>query len=90
MDTKPDMQIFVSEDVSKGFYATTSAVYHSPNEFLVEFISNFPPKAVMGSRIILSPTHAKNLLAILQHNIEIYEKNNGIIPVPQNAKQEMN
>lgn len=88
MESKTDIQIFVSEEVSKGFYATTSAVYHSPNEFLLEFISNFPPKAVMGSRIILSPTHAKNLLAILQHNVELYEKNNG--PIANIAKPEMN
>ncbi len=88
MESKTDIQIFVSEEVSKGFYATTSAVYHSPNEFLLEFISNFPPKAVMGSRIILSPTHAKNLLAILQHNVELYERNNG--PIANIAKPEMN
>lgn len=89
MESKTDIQIFVSEEVSKGFYATTSAVYHSPNEFLLEFISNFPPKAVMGSRIILSPTHAKNLLAILQHNVELYERNNG--PISNiTVKPEMN
>lgn len=90
MDPKTDIQIFVSDEVAKGFYATTSAVYHSQNEFLIEFISNFPPKAIMGSRIILSPTHAKNLLAILQHNVDLYEKNNGPIPTPHNPKQEMN
>ena len=47
----------------------------------MDFIQVMPgvPKAQVKSRVILSPIHAKKLLAALQENISRYEMTNGKI-----------
>jgi len=74
----PDQQINVElpEDVAEGIYANLAMIAHSNSEFVVDFIRLMPgvPKAKVKSRIIMTPDHAKRLLAALKENIEKYEQ----------------
>lgn len=83
--TKPENQIEIelSEDVAQGIYSNLAVISHSASEFVVDFIRVVPgvPKAQVKSRIILTPDHAKRLMAALQENIEKFEKINGPVSV---------
>ncbi|MCS5491538.1 DUF3467 domain-containing protein [Algoriphagus limi] len=74
---RPDQQINVelSEEVAEGTYCNLAMIAHSNSEFVIDFIRLMPgvPKAKVKSRIIVTPDHARRLLAALKDNIEKYE-----------------
>jgi hypothetical protein len=83
MDTKNQAQISIelNEEVAQGTYSNLAVITHSASEFVVDFIRIMPgiPKAQVKSRIILTPEHAKRLVAALQDNIAKYELVHGEI-----------
>jgi hypothetical protein len=75
------LQIELTEEVAQGTYSNLAIITHSSSEFVVDFVRVMPgiPKANVKSRVILTPEHAKRLLAALQENIQKYESVNGAI-----------
>ena len=71
--------------VAEGMYSNFVIIAHSPSEVILDFASALPgmPKARVGSRIILTPEHAKRLLLSLQENLGNYESKFGTINVGQ-------
>ena len=61
------LDIELTPDVAQGVYSNLQLIQHSPTEFVMDFIQ------------IMSPVHAKKLLAALQENINRYEMSNGKI-----------
>ena len=82
-DPKEQSQISIelNEEIAQGVYSNLAVITHSPSEFVVDFIRIMPgiPKAQVKSRIILTPEHAKRLLAALADNISKYESVHGHI-----------
>lgn len=78
------LDIELTEDVAQGVYSNLAVIAHSSSEFILDFIRLMPglPKAKVQSRIILTPEHAKRLLAALQENVARYEKQFGPINKP--------
>ena len=75
------INIELSEEIAEGIYSNLAMIAHSNSEFVVDFIRLMPgvPKARVKSRIIITPEHAKRLLAALKDNIEKYEATFGPI-----------
>ena len=75
------ISIDLPEDVAEGTYANLAIISHSHSEFVIDFVRLVPnvPKAKVKSRIILTPKHAKRLMAALKDNIEKFEKQFGMI-----------
>jgi hypothetical protein len=82
-DTKNPSQISIelNEEIAQGTYSNLAVITHSASEFVIDFIRIMPgiPKAQVKSRIILTPEHAKRLVAALQDNISKYEAVHGTI-----------
>ena len=78
-------QLELPQNVAQGEYANFALITHSRSEFIADFARVLPglPKAVINSRVILAPEHAKRLLAALNDNITRYEKEFGKIELPQ-------
>lgn len=78
-----DQQINVelSEEIAEGTYSNLAMIAHSNSEFVIDFIRMMPgvPKAKVKARIIMTPDHAKRLLAALKDNIAKYEHTFGKI-----------
>ena len=85
----PSLQIELSEEVAAGIYTNLVMISHSPEEFVLDFIRVMPgvPKARVKSRVVVTPGHAKRLLAALADNLRRYEAQHGEIgdvqPEPQ-------
>ncbi len=79
--TPPSLSIELAEDVAEGVYSNLVMISHSPEEFILDFIRVMPgvPKARVKSRIVVTPGHAKRLLAALADNIQRYEAQHGDI-----------
>lgn len=75
------LNIELPEDIAEGIYSNFAIIGHSNQEFVVDFIRLMPgvPKAKVKSRIVLSPQHAKRLVAAMNDNIKKYEQQFGKI-----------
>jgi hypothetical protein len=75
------ISIELNEEVAQGTYSNLAVITHSASEFVIDFVRIMPgiPKAQVKSRIILTPEHAKRLVAALQDNISKYEGVHGPI-----------
>jgi hypothetical protein len=75
------INVELSDEVAEGIYSNLAMIAHSQSEFVVDFIRLMPgvPKAKVKSRIIITPDHAKRLLAALKDNIDKYEQSFGNI-----------
>ena len=79
------LQIELPQDVAQGQYANFAIITHASSDFVIDFARVLPglPKAVVKSRVIMAPEHAKRLLGALQENIMRYEREYGPIKIPQ-------
>lgn len=75
------MQVKVTDEVLKGVYANMVQVGHTAEEFVLDFMSLFPPTGILTSRVIVSPGHVKRIAAALADNIKRYEEAFGNIKV---------
>jgi hypothetical protein len=80
-----EVNVQLDADIAEGTYANLVMIAHSPEEFIFDFIRVVPgvQQARVKSRIIVTPPHAKRLLAALKDNIERYEQAHGAISGPQ-------
>lgn len=79
------LNIELSEEIAEGVYSNLAIISHSPSEFVIDFVRLMPnvPKAKVKSRIILTPQHARRLMAALNDNIKRYEAQFGVIDEPE-------
>lgn len=84
--------IELTEEVADGIYSNLAIITHSNSEFVVDFVKVMPgvPKAKVKSRILLTPQHAKRLLAALGDNIAKYESVHGAIKQTESVGLPMN
>lgn len=81
VQTQNQINIELSEEIAEGIYSNLAMIAHSNSEFVIDFIRLMPgvPKARVKSRVIITPEHAKRLLAALRDNIDKYEATFGAI-----------
>jgi hypothetical protein len=77
------IQIKIDEKVGEGTYANFFVITNSPSEFIVDCGRILPgiPDARIYTRILMTPSHAKQLMQLLEKNIETYETQFGEIKV---------
>lgn len=78
------LDVELSVETAKGVYSNLAMITHSQAEFIVDFLQMLPgiPKAIVRSRIIMTPLHAKRLLAALSDNVAKFEARFGTIKEP--------
>jgi hypothetical protein len=74
------MDIKIEGDVHKGVYANKVIVAHSRDEFILDFVADFPPGPQIVARVITAPAHAQALLDALGENLQRYESRHGKVP----------
>ena len=81
------IEIKVDESVASGVFSNFANISHSADEFLLDFlfVNPSPPPGFgkLVSRIVLTPGHAKRVLAALSENIGKYEERFGEIKFVQ-------
>ena len=79
----PQIQFSIDDAVASGVYANFANIIHNPAEFVLDFARAVPGRNDVRilSRVMMTPTHAKQLLNALAQNIALYEKSFGPIRV---------
>ena len=62
-----------------GSYANAAQIAHNKEEFVLDFMSVFPPVGTLNARVIMSPGHFKRTLKAMQDNLQKYESKFGSI-----------
>ena len=72
---KKEINIEIDDKVATGIYSNLVVVNHSETEFVLDFVSIMPgmPKARVQSRVIMTPSQAKQLMQNLSSNLYQYE-----------------
>jgi hypothetical protein len=73
-------QVSAADATLEGAYATNLVIMSSREEFMVDFMSVFPPKPRIVARIVLAPAHVPRVLRAMQDALEKYEKPFGPLP----------
>ena len=81
MEEKNQINIEIKPEIAGGKYSNLAIISHSHSEFVLDFAGMFPGqnKPEVVSRVIMSPEHAKRLLAALNDNLRKYESQFGEI-----------
>lgn len=80
-ENKNQLSIELRPEVASGNYSNLAIISHSHSEIILDFAQMLPGhgKAVVASRIIMAPEHAKRLLNALAENVTKYEHQFGKI-----------
>jgi hypothetical protein len=73
------IQIKAQDEVLAGKYANIAQVSHTKEEFVLDFMSVFPPQGTLNSRVIMSPGHFKRMILAMQDNLQKYETQFGSV-----------
>ena len=86
------LNIELTEEIADGIYSNLAIITHSTSEFVIDFVKVMPgvPKAKVKARILLTPQHAKRLMAALAENIQKYESVHGAIKQTESIGLPMN
>lgn len=72
-----EIPVKIPDDVLSGVYANQMMVRHSREEFVLDFVSLFPPGGIVNARVVVSPAHLKRMIRALQENLTRYESRFG-------------
>ena len=90
MADKPnEIRVEFPKELLGGVYSNNMAVSHTREEFIMDFIMLTPPSGAVTARVIVSPGHIKRIVRALQENISKYEKEFGIIQVPEQTGEKI-
>lgn len=83
------VQISASDEDLKGRYANLMSVSHTAEEFVMDYFAVTPagegPRGHLISRVIVSPSHYKRIVAALSDNLRKYEEQFGEVADPQGS-----
>jgi uncharacterized protein DUF3467 len=80
MNQQPaNIQVKLTDDILGGVYSNSMQVTHTREEFVLDFMSIFPPAGKVNARVIISPGHMKRIILALQDNLRKYEAQFGAI-----------
>jgi hypothetical protein len=90
-DQQMQINIELADGIAEGIYSNFAIINHSPAEFIFDFTTILPgiQRAKVHSRIIMTPQHAKSLLAALQDNLAKYEASYGAIKFSDTSQNPM-
>lgn len=82
------LKIELPESKAEGNYSNFTLISHSGAEFIIDFARVVPgvPKAIVQSRIIMTPIHTKTLLYTIRDNILKFESKFGEIKIPEKGE----
>jgi hypothetical protein len=83
------LPIKINDQVLKGVYANSLMVMHTEREFVLDFLSMFPPQGSVNARVVVRPESLKRMIRALKDNVDRYEARFGEIPTPDPESDEV-
>jgi hypothetical protein len=68
-----EVKFSLESDKQQGVYSNLIKIYHSKEEFILDFLANYQETEVLSSRVVVTPHHLKRMITALQDSITKYE-----------------
>ena len=85
MQDQKEIKLKINDNELKGHYANQITVMHSKHDFVLDFISMFPPEAIVNARIITTPASLARMYNAIGLNIKNYEEKFGKIEIDESS-----
>jgi hypothetical protein len=72
-----ELKVNASPETARGVFSNLVLIRHTPEEFVLDFLLNVPGDTHLQTRVIVTPGHAKRIVAALRENIDRYESGGG-------------
>ncbi len=89
MEEKKQIKIRARNEDLKGGYSNLMKVFHTKEEFILDFFLASPPEGILTSRVVMSPGHLKRMIKALKENLERYEEKFGKIEEAEAPKEKI-
>ena len=89
MQEKKQIKLRAKDEDLKGKYSNLMQIFHTKEEFVLDFFLISPQGGLLNSRVIMSPGHLKRMIKALQVNLEKYEGNFGKIEAAESPSQKI-
>lgn len=87
MEEKKKIKIRARNEDLKGAYSNLMQIFHTKEEFVLDFFLASPPEGILTSRVIMSSGHLKRMIKALQENVKKYEEKFGKIDEAEAPKE---
>jgi hypothetical protein len=72
-----DVKISLDSEKQQGVYSNLIKIYHTKEEFILDFLANYQETEVLSVRVVVNPHHLKRMVAALQENLTKHEEEFG-------------
>jgi hypothetical protein len=72
-----EVKLSLDSDKLQGVYSNLIKVYHTKEEFILDFLANYQESEVMTARVVVNPHHLKRMVASLQESLKKHEEEFG-------------
>jgi hypothetical protein len=85
------LKIQIDDTMAAGVYSNMVMVHQTDAEMVLDFLFIIPaqPKALLRSRVVTSPRNVKRLIAVLQDQMDRYERLHGEVRLPKPPEEMM-
>ena len=73
------INIKIPDEELRGRYSNLLRIFHTREEFILDFINVVPPQGIVNARVVASPGHLKRIVRALSQNLKLYEERHGEI-----------
>ncbi len=87
MENEKEIKIKAKDEDLKGIYSNMMQIFHTKEEFVLDFFMVAVPAGILASRVIMSPGHLKRTIRALEDNIKKYEEKFGKIEEAEEKKE---
>ena len=87
MENEKEIKIKAKDEDLKGVYSNMMQVFHTKEEFVLDFFMVGAPAGILTSRVIMSPGHLKRTIRALEDNIKKYEDKFGKVEEAEEKKE---
>lgn len=72
-----DVKISLDSDKLQGVYSNLIKIYHTKEEFVLDFLANYQESEVLSVRVVVNPHHLKRMVAALHESVTKHEEEFG-------------
>jgi hypothetical protein len=72
-----ELKIALDSDKQNGHYSNLMKIYHTKEEFILDFLANYQETEMLATRVIVTPHHLKRMITALEESLKKYEEEHG-------------
>ena len=89
MEEPKEIKIKIKDEDLKGVYSNMMQIFHTKEEFVLDFFMVGAPAGILASRVVMSPGHLKRMIKALEDNVKKYEDKFGKIETAEAPEKEV-